>query len=118
MNKILVAAIFVALALVFFGCTGNGNGAAAPASPGQVTGGAPPTDNGNSGGQGAAPSPNNGGQVAAPPNGGQAGNQNGSFGMMGNNSLYGGVDLTNVSQADSDPTAGLISNEDVPAAPN
>ena len=107
MNKILVAAIFVALALVFFGCTGNGNGAAAPASPGQVTGGAPPTDNGNAGGQ-----------AAAPPNGGQAGNQNGSFGMMGNNSLYGGVDLTNVSQADSDPTAGLISNEDVPAAPN
>jgi len=117
MNKILIAAIFVALALVLFGCTGNDNGNAAPASQGQVSGGAPPTGNGNIDGQGAAPSPNSG-QAGTMQPAGPSGNQNGSFGMMGNNSLYGGVDLTNVSQADSDPTAGLISNEDVPAAPN
>ena len=120
MNRTILAAMLVALALVLFGCVGadnSGNGAAVPpANPGQISGNPPQPDN-TSVGQGAAPSQDNSGQVATQTVSGPA--QNGNSSMMGNNSgLLGGVDLTNVSQADADPTAGLISNENVPGAPN
>ena len=107
MNRIIIAATLVALTLVLFGCAGTDNGNAAPANPGQV----------NAGAQGA-PSPDNGSQVGAAPPSAPSGGQGYPI-MAGNNSsVFGGTNLTNVSQADSDPTAGLISNEDVPSPPS
>jgi hypothetical protein len=80
MNRIIIAATLVALALVLFGCAGTDNGNAASANPSQV---------------------------------------NGNPSIAGNNSsIYSGADIANISQSDADPTAGLISNEDVPSPPS
>jgi hypothetical protein len=112
MEKLILATLIVALALVLYGCTStadNGNGAQAPPAEQGAYGGAqagngaqPASDNGQAAGASGQGNGANGAQNGA------AGGQFANSGMFANDTAFGGVDLSNVSQADQDPTAGQI----------